>query len=115
MLMALLPAFAVGAADFLTLTLALGPAFVGGMFGVMMGWLAWYGAVEPLPEITIHEVQEAAANVTFPCGICGGVVTQDVKADCVFGCGRVFHAGCYEAKRALGQAHGCAVCGYQPA
>lgn len=91
------------------------PALITGLLSVMIGWLAWYGAVEPLPKITRKEVADASANVTFPCGICGGEVTQDVKADCVYGCGRVFHAGCYEAKRALSAADGCTVCGYKPA
>ncbi|MCB9675046.1 MAG: hypothetical protein H6737_08010 [Alphaproteobacteria bacterium] len=97
------------------LAIAMGPAFIAGTIGIMLGWLAWYGAVEPLPKVTRREVEDAVANVTFPCGICGGTVTQDVKADCVFGCGRVFHVGCYQHKRALGDASKCAVCGYQPA
>jgi len=97
------------------LAIAMGPAVIAGSIGVMLGWLAWYGAVEPLPKVTRKEVQDAVANITFPCGICGGSVTQDVKADCVFGCGRVFHVGCYEHKRALSDASSCAVCGYHPA
>lgn len=95
--------------------IALVPGFMTGFITCLVGWLAWYGAVEPLPKVTRKEVVDASANVTFPCGICGGEVTQDVKADCVYGCGRVFHAGCYEAKRALGEAQGCTVCGYTPA
>lgn len=101
--------------DIRDVAIALVPGLAAGTLACMVGWLAWFGAVEPLPKITRREVVDAAANVTFPCGICGGEVTQDVKADCVYGCGRVFHAGCYEAKRALGDARGCAVCGYAPA
>lgn len=114
LLMASVPALAV-AASWQTLAITMGPAFIAGVIGLLVGWLAWYGAVEPLPKVTRREVESAVANVTFPCGICGGQVSQDVKADCVFGCGRVFHRGCYEAKQALGQADGCAVCGYRPA
>lgn len=114
LLMAAVPALAA-ALSWKTLAITVGPAFAFGVIGTMFGWLAWYGAVEPLPKVTRREVETAVANVTFPCGICGGQVTQDVKADCVFGCGRVFHRGCYEAKQALGQANGCAVCGYRPA
>lgn len=108
-----IPAFMAGA-DPVPLAIALGSAFIGGTFGVMLGWLAWYGAVEPLPKVTLKEVKDAAAAVTWPCGICGGPVTQDIKADCVHGCGRVFHAGCYRAKQAIASADTCAVCGYRP-
>ena len=48
-------------------------------------------------------------------GATGVAVAQDVKADCTFGCGRVFHAGCYRARQSLADGGGCAVCGYQPA
>ena len=109
---AFLPALVYDPRD---VAIALVPALAAGFLTCLVGWLAWYGAVEPLPKITRKEVVDASANVTFPCGICGGEVTQEVKADCVYGCGRVFHAGCYEAKRALGDARGCAVCGYVPA
>lgn len=117
LLLAGIPAFALGAATFTQLLLALVPAFIAGTLGVMLGWLAWYGAVEPLPaaQVAAKQVQEAAAAVTWPCGICGAPVTPDVKADCVFGCGRVFHAGCYKARQSLGEGAGCAVCGFQPA
>ncbi|MCA9568717.1 MAG: hypothetical protein KC656_12785 [Myxococcales bacterium] len=112
--MAAVPALVV-AAGWKTLAITMGPAVIAGVIGILFGWLAWFGAVEPLPKVSRREVETQVANVTFPCGICGGQVTQDVKADCVFGCGRVFHRGCYEAKQALGQVQGCAVCGYRPA
>lgn len=117
MLLAGVPAFAMGTAGFTELLFALGPAFICGVLGVMLGWLAWFGAVEPLPEAVVKakEVKQAAAEVTWPCGICGQAVTPDVKADCVFGCGQVFHAGCYKARQSLGAEGGCAVCGYRPA
>ncbi|MCB9683582.1 MAG: hypothetical protein H6735_00915 [Alphaproteobacteria bacterium] len=95
------------------IALSLGTAFVGGAFGILLGWLAWYGAVEPLPEIALKEVKAAEALVTWPCGICGGPVTVEVKADCAFGCGRVFHQGCYAAKNAMSDGKTCAVCGLQ--
>lgn len=114
LVLAALPAFAFGV-DVSDLAMALGPAFIGGMFGVLLGWLAWYGAVEPLPKITERQVKEIEAQVTWPCGICGGAVTPEVKADCTFACGRVFHTGCWQAKQAMGDGKTCAVCGYQPA
>ena len=40
---------------------------------------------------------------------------ERTKADCVFGCGRVFHEGCYAAKNALADRNHCAVCGFRPA
>ncbi len=105
----------LGGAAIAPLGLALGSAFVGGAFGVLLGWLAWYGAVEPLPELRLKEVKEGEAAVTWPCGICGGPVTPEVKAECGFGCGRVFHQGCYSAKGALSKGSSCAVCGFSPA
>ncbi|MFT4623927.1 MAG: putative ubiquitin-like protein YukD [Myxococcota bacterium] len=114
LILAALPAFALGV-DIAALAMAIGPAFVGGMFGVLLGWLAWYGAVEPLPKVTEKQVKAIEAQVTWPCGICGGPVTPDVKADCGFGCGRVFHTGCMQAKQAMAAGNGCAICGFQPA
>jgi hypothetical protein len=105
----------LGGAPPTELALSLGSAFIGGAFGVLLGWLAWYGAVEPLPEVRLKEVKEGEAAVTWPCGICGGPVTPEVKADCGFGCGRVFHQGCYTAKNALSDGSSCAVCGFRPA
>jgi hypothetical protein len=105
----------LGGAPFSDLGLSLGSAFIGGAFGILLGWLAWYGAVEPLPAVVLQEVKQAEARVTWPCGICGGAVTADVKAECAFACGRVFHQGCYTAKNALGDGKTCAVCGFVPA
>ncbi|MBA2322024.1 MAG: hypothetical protein H0V89_12820 [Deltaproteobacteria bacterium] len=103
----------LGGANPRDLALALGPAGIGGFLGILLAWLAWAGAVEPLPKITAKQVQEAVAAMTWSCGICGGVVTQDNKADCTLACGRVFHAGCYKARQAL-SSEGCSVCGYGP-
>jgi len=118
MLLASAPALLLGA-DLVQLLLILAPALIAGLFGVMLGWLAWYGAVEPLPErITAKQAEEAAAAgpvVTWPCGICGGAVTPQMKADCVFGCGQVFHVGCYSTRQDLSERGMCAVCGYRPA
>lgn len=117
LLVAGVPALAIGAVSS-DLALALGSAFIGGALGILLGWLAWYGAVEPLPAVAPKEAKEAEERVTWPCGICGGPVTIDVRANCAFGCGRVFHQGCYAAKNALVDAEGnksCAVCGFVPA
>ena len=65
--------------------------------------------------MVLQEIKQAEARVTWPCAICGGPVTADVKAECTFACGRVFHQGCYTAKNALGDGRACAVCGFVPA
>lgn len=86
--------------------------FVLGMVGVFVGWLAWWGAVEPLPETTAAAAIEEQAVVEVPCGICGQGVTPDVRADCMHGCGQTFHTGCYQARQAVyrGDARFCVVC-----
>ena len=104
----------LGGANLAEVVLSIGSAFIGGAFGILLGWLAWYGPVEPLPATSPKDVKQAEARVTWPCGICGAPVTVDVKADCTFGCGRVFHQGCYTAKNALGDGRSCAVCGFVP-
>lgn len=84
-----------------------------GMIGVMVGWLAWWGPVEPLPALNLQQaapVAEVAAVV--PCGLCGGNVTVDVRMECVYGCGRYFHVGCHKAKMSVyrGDPRMCGVC-----
>ncbi len=97
------------------LVLTLSAAFIGGILGILLGWLAWYGAVEPLPELKLKDVVEAEAMVTWPCAICGNPVTAEIKAECRFSCGRVFHRGCYQASSALApDGSTCAVCGFVP-
>lgn len=116
MVIAAVPAIALGEAPIAALALALGPAAIGGLFGVLLGWLAWYGAVEPLPKAvtTAAKLQQEAAAATVPCGLCGQAVTPDVRSDCVFGCGQVFHSGCYKARQSVAESGMCAVCGYRP-
>jgi hypothetical protein len=114
-IMAFIPTVAFGGHGALAVAMGFFPALISGLFGVMLGWLAWYGAVEPLPKVTAKQVEAAVAAQVFQCGICGGEVTQDQRADCIFACGRVFHQGCYKAKQSLGAGDGCAVCGYKPA
>lgn len=96
--------------------IALGPAIMFGMFGVVLGWLAWYGAVEPLPQIKAEQEATDAAQAapTVPCGICGGGVNVEVLADCKYRCGRQFHVGCYKAREAVAVGGACSVCGYAP-
>lgn len=105
----------VGGVPLLNMGLALSTAFVAGLFGVMLGWLAWYGAVEPLPKVTVAHVIAQEQAAIFQCGICGQDVMPDVRSDCRFACGRVFHQGCIAARESVSNMDGCAVCGYNPA
>ncbi|MBM4367029.1 MAG: hypothetical protein FJ102_12520 [Deltaproteobacteria bacterium] len=88
--------------------------FILGVVGVFLGWLAWWGAVEPLPprEVVVQE-QAAQVAAVVPCGICGQPVDPSVRTDCQHACGKVFHQGCYRAKAAVyrGDKAKCAVCG----
>lgn len=91
------------------------PGFVLGFGAVFLGWLAWWGAVEPLPELMRVDPGEQAAQqavATAPCGICGLAVTPEVREDCVHQCGQVFHKGCYAARVSVyrGDSRFCAVC-----
>jgi uncharacterized ubiquitin-like protein YukD len=89
-----------------------------GVFGVVTGWLAWWGAVEPLPPMAIQKIEDAPQQtLAVPCGICGQLVEPDVRSECQYKCGRVFHQGCYKAKIAVyrGDRSKCAVCGVQVA
>ncbi len=93
------------------------PGAITGFLGVFIGWLAWWGAVEPLPEQApvIEAAQEAVAVVS--CGICSGAVTAEVRTDCPYNCGQHFHSGCYQARVAVyrGDRRFCAVCNAQVA
>ena len=85
--------------------------FVFGLIGTMLGWLAWWGAVEPLPalEDTPDESTDEGAAVV-ECGICLQNVLPDVRVECQ--CGRFFHSGCYQARKSVytGDPSRCPVC-----
>lgn len=90
--------------------------FIFGIVGIYVGWLAWWGAVEPLPtkeEQAAEAPQEVVATV--PCGICGGEVTPEVRSECQYGCGQYFHTGCYNARVSVyrGDPRFCAICSAQ--
>lgn len=97
----------------LAMLIAVGPGFLAGVFGVMLAWLAWYGAVEPLPKQVVEEARTEAPDP--PCALCGLPVSADVLHTCQYGCGRVFHTGCYQARASVHSGDGCAVCGWKPA
>lgn len=93
------------------------PGLTTGMLGVFIGWLAWWGGVEPLPPVQVQQIEAAPVEVAVACGICGGVVEGAVRADCRHRCGQAFHQGCLRAKEAVyrGDKSKCAVCGRQVA
>ena len=63
----------------------------------------------------MKQVVEFEASITYPFGVCGHPVEDEVRADCDFGCGRVFQKGYYQARHALGDGQSCAICGSKPA
>lgn len=91
------------------------PGLILGMLGVLLGWLAWWGAVEPLPPREQVEAEAAPPReeAALPCGICGNPVDPSVRHGCVHGCGQVFHAGCWRARAAVhrGDPGACIACG----
>ena len=99
-----------GEKDLSSLWVAVGYAMFSALPGVLLGWLSWYGAVEPLPEVTEVEAAAAAARVTYPCGICALAVELTAVQHCPKGCGRVFHQGCFQAREAVAGS-GCPACG----
>jgi hypothetical protein len=89
--------------------------FVFGLVGVMVGWLAWWGAVDPLPERSEEDVAVEDAVAVVDCGLCAQNVLPDVRAECPYACGRFFHSGCYRARVAVysGDPRECAICAAQ--
>ncbi|MBN2798466.1 MAG: hypothetical protein JXX28_04900 [Deltaproteobacteria bacterium] len=93
------------------MSVVLGPGLLAGLFGVMLAWLAWYGAVEKLPKQLVQEAQE----VVLPtCALCGLPIEPEVLHPCPHGCGRTFHVGCYTARASVHVGDSCAVCGWTP-
>lgn len=88
------------------------PGLIAGLIGVFVGWLAWWGAVEPLPALQVQAVQEVQQVQNVPCHICGMTVEPNVRHDCQYGCGRTFHVGCHKAKLSMyrGDPRICGIC-----
>ncbi|MDP2308735.1 MAG: EsaB/YukD family protein [Pseudomonadota bacterium] len=108
----LAPVLLVGA-DVLTVYQESVPGLILGLLGVFIGWLAWWGAVEPLPPKQQQQFEQAPQVIaTVPCGICGLGVEQKVRVECQYVCGQYFHQGCYKAKVAVyrGDKSKCAIC-----
>jgi uncharacterized ubiquitin-like protein YukD len=87
--------------------------FIIGMVGVFVGWLAWWGAVEPLPVKKAQVVEAGPAQgATAICAICNGAIASDVRFDCPNQCGRSYHIGCHRARISVsrGDSRYCVVC-----
>ena len=91
------------------------PGFVMAMIGVLFAWLAWWGAVEPLPPARPALKEEEVEELKIPCSICGLGTEEEVRLDCPYRCGKTFHSGCHAARKSVyrGDPNLCAVCGVQ--
>jgi hypothetical protein len=89
------------------------PGIVMGFASLIISWLAWWGAVEPLNRQVVREQRALEQDTTLPkCGICVRDVEIEFDTVCQYQCGRHFHSGCISAKQASfqGDARLCAVC-----
>jgi hypothetical protein len=115
--MCFIPVFVWGE-DIVHTLLMLVLAFATGFLGVVLGWLGWYGAVEPLADHRLEQmVQQVQEVLEAPCGLCSRAVEltdAEIRLDCQYGCGQVFHSGCYRARMAVSPPDQCAACGYRP-
>ena len=94
------------------------PGMLMGGFGLMISWISWWGAVEPLNKKKQEEHKEAEQKKAENCGICGGPVDPSVMTRSTNNCrnpscfGGVFHKGCYAASATAYRGPGgfCHVC-----
>lgn len=114
-LLALFPAFLVpmllGPLNLRDFFLAFAPGILTGIVGLMLAWVAWWGAVEPLPPRKV--IQDAKGEESEQsCAICRQDIAEDVSMLCQYKCGRPFHKGCHAAKKAIyrGNTDFCEVC-----
>lgn len=112
--LSLAPPPAAPSTEPIPLFMAFLPGIIAGALGVFTGWLAWWGAVEPLPvrvSAPVQQIQHATATTTN-CGICGGGVSADVQMPCPYQCGQAFHVGCHRARVSVyrGDNRFCAIC-----
>jgi hypothetical protein len=116
-LIAVIPPAIIAWVDPKLLAIAVLPALFLGLGAVLMTWLAWFGAVEPIKRETVQiaRMQTQEASAALVCAICNQVIDADVKTDCMFKCGRVFHSGCYRARQGSNATGQCLICGFKAA
>jgi ribosomal protein L37AE/L43A len=73
------------------------PGMISGIVGILISWLAWWGAVERLIRKKKEVTEEEEQQTQHTCVICGGAISTNVLTNCVHQCGRTFHKGCYTA------------------
>ncbi len=85
------------------------------LVGALIGWLAWWGAVEPLPVAVVETAPAETSVAVVPCGICGEDVGPEYRVECGYRCGRFFHTGCQTHRLAVysGADDQCGLCGAQ--
>lgn len=78
------------------------PGVVIGIAGLIISWLAWWGAVEPLKRQVVIEQKKESAVLLNNCGVCTNPIAVEHEASVPFQCPvcspRRFHVGCMNAK-----------------
>ena len=101
--LALVPSIYLGQGA-LDVLLESSPGVVAVFLGSLIGWIAWWAPIEPLPARVRAEsgISTAASeDVEALCGLCGGVVERAVQVPCPCGNGILLHRGCFNARRAV--------------
>jgi len=82
-----------------------------GFVGLLISWIAWWGAVEPLVHKKVVQKQVQAKKTQHQCGLCGGGISSEVLEFSAC-CNRWFHTGCYAASHAAyrGPKGFCPIC-----
>ena len=89
------------------------PGIVVGLAAVIVSWLAWWGAVEPLNRQVVQVQRALEQDTELPkCGVCARDVEPQFDVTCPHSCGRHFHQGCLSARQSSyqGDSRLCAVC-----
>lgn len=71
------------------------PGIITGMVGLLISWLSWWGAVEPLIKRTAVVREVVQQETVRICVICGGGVAPEMLTHCSHG--QPCHKGCYTA------------------
>ena len=71
------------------------PGIITGIVGLLISWLSWWGAVEPLIKRKKEIQEEEKQAVQYVCVICGGSVAENMLTYCSHG--QPCHKGCFTA------------------
>ena len=71
------------------------PGIITGIVGLLVSWLSWWGAVEPLIKQKKKVQEIVQKEVVQTCVICGGGIATDVLTHCSHG--QSCHQGCFTA------------------